>query len=149
MFRRVVAVALLSTLVLNIGAAFAAEPPLGPVAPELLAKESGSVEITRGGAENPMVEIARSVMWGAVAGFVVGGAIALAAKDDSGESLRWGIVAGTGVGLVAGIYFVSHRPQPASLLEFQDGKLSPGPTALGAIEPVQGGARARLIGVRF
>jgi O-antigen/teichoic acid export membrane protein len=149
MFRRVVAVALLSSLALNAGAAFAAEPPVGPLAPELLAKSSGSVEITRGGAENPMVEIARSVMWGAVAGFVVGGAIALAVKDDSGEALRWGIVAGTGVGLVAGIYFVSHRPQPESLLEIRDGKLAPGPTALGAIEPVQGGARARLIGVRF
>src|SRR5262245_1696540 len=100
MFRRVVAVALLSRMGLNAGAVFAAEAPIGPVAPELLAKSSGSVEITRGGAENPMVEIARSVMWGAVAGVVVGGAIALAAKDDSGEALRWGIVAGTGVGLV-------------------------------------------------
>ena len=96
-----------------------------------------------------MVEIARSVMWGAVAGLVVGGAVALAAKDDSGESLRWGIVGGTAVGLVAGVYFVSHRPEPAALLELNDGHLSAGPTALGAIEPVQGGARARLIGVRF
>ena len=149
MFRRVVAITLLSGLLVNAGAALAAEPPPGPIAPELLAKTSGSVEITRGGAENPMVEIARSVMWGAVAGFVVGGAVALATKDGSGESLRWGIVGGTAVGLGAGVYFVSHRPQPATLLELHDGHLSTGPTALGAIEPVQGGARARLIGVRF
>jgi hypothetical protein len=31
----------------------------------------------------------------------------------------------------------------------QGARLTPGPTALGAIEPVGGGARARLIGVRF
>lgn len=144
MFRRTIALLLLACMTADALPAFAAETPPGPVAPEVLA-----VEISRNGAENPMVEIARSVMWGAVAGFVVGGAIALAAKDDSGESLRWGIVIGTGAGLAAGIYFVSHRPQPTSLLELHDGQLAPGPTALGAIEPVAGGARARLIGVRF
>ena len=154
MFRRVIALLLLGCMIANASPAFAGPAasvggatPAGPVAPELLAE--GSVEISRSGAENPMVEIARSVMWGAVAGFVVGGAIALAAKDDSGESLRWGIVAGTVVGLAAGVYFVSHRPQPAAMLELQDGRLTPNPAALGAIEPVPGGARARLIGVRF
>ena len=147
MFRRLIALLLLGCLTANASRAFAAETPQAPVAPEVLA--AGTVEITRNGAENPMVEIARSVMWGAVAGFVVGGAVALAAKDDSGESLRWGIVVGTGAGLAAGVYFVSHRPQPAALLEVHDGKLSPNPAALGAIEPVQGGARARLIGMRF
>jgi hypothetical protein len=145
MFRRVVAAVILASLALNATAALAAEP--GPVAPEVLA--SGNVEISRNGSENPMVEIARSVMWGAVAGFVVGGAVALAAKDDSGESIRWGIVAGTGAGLAAGVYFVSHRPQPAALLELRDGQLTPNPAALCAIEPLEGGARARLIGVRF
>ena len=144
MFRRLTALLLLACMAADVLPAFAAETPPGPAAPEVLA-----VEISRNGAENPMVEIARSVMWGAVAGFVVGGAIALAAKDDSGESIRWGIVVGTGAGLAAGVYFVSHRPQPTALLELHDGKLAPGPTALGAIEPVAGGARARLIGVRF
>jgi len=147
MFRRVVAAMILSSLLVNATAALAAEPVYGPVAPEVLA--SGSVEISRNGSENPMVEIARSVMWGAVAGFVVGGAIALAAKDDSGESLRWGIVLGTGAGLAAGIYFVAHRPQPQALLELRDGEMTPMTNPLGAIEPVQGGARARLIGVDF
>jgi hypothetical protein len=147
MFRRSIALLLLACMAVNALPALAAEVPPGPVAPEVLA--SGSVEISRNGAENPMVEIARSVMWGAVAGFVVGGAVALAAKDDSGEPLRWGIVIGTGAGLAAGIYFVSHRPQPTALLELQDGRLSTGPAALGVIEPVAGGARARLIGVRF
>jgi len=149
MFRRFIALLLAGSMLVNAGAALAAEAGGGPAAPEQLATTSGSVEISRNGSENPMVEVARSVMWGAVAGFVVGGAVALAAKDGSGESLRWGIVVGTGTGLAAGVYFVSHRPQPAALLQVQDGKLSPSPTALGAIEPVQGGARARLIGVRF
>jgi len=147
MFRRVVAAMILSSLLVNATAALAAEPVYGPVAPEVLA--SGSVEISRNGSENPMVEIARSVMWGAVAGFVVGGAIALAAKDDTGESLRWGIVIGTGAGLAAGVYFVSHRPQPQALLELHDGRLAPNPAAIGAIEPVPGGARARLVAASF
>jgi hypothetical protein len=138
---------ILASLLVNATAVLAAEPVPGPVAPEVLA--SGNVEISRNGSENPMVEIARSVMWGAVAGFLVGGAIALAAKDDSGESIRWGIVAGTGAGLAAGVYFVSHRPQPGAMLELRDGQLTPNPEALGAIEPVQGGARVRLIGIGF
>jgi hypothetical protein len=147
MFRRMIALTLLLCMAADASRVFAAELPQAPAAPEVLA--SGSVEISRNGAENPMVEVARSVMWGAVAGFVVGGAVALAAKDDSGESLRWGIVIGTGAGLAAGIYFVSHRPQPEALLELHDGKLSPNPEALGAIEPVAGGARARLVAVSF
>lgn len=149
MSRRMIALLLFACLTANASTALAAEPDSGAVAPQVLGTTPGSVEISRTGAENPMVEIARSVMWGAVAGFVVGGAIALAAKDDSGESLRWGIVVGTGVGLAAGVYFVSHRPQPSALLELHDGKLAMGPTALGAIEPVAGGARARLIGLSF
>jgi hypothetical protein len=147
MFRRVVAAVILASLAFNTTAALAAVPVPPSAVPEVLA--SGNVEISRNGSENPMVEIARSVMWGAVAGFIVGGAIALAAKDDSGESLRWGIVIGTGAGLAAGVYFVSHRPQPTSMLELHDGHLSPNPAPLGALEPVEGGARARLIGVSF
>jgi len=147
MFRRLIALLLLACMTAYALPAFAAEAPQRSVAPEVLA--AGGVEISRNGAENPMVEIARSVMWGAVAGFVVGGAIALAAKDDTGESLRWGIVLGTGAGLAAGIYFVAHRPQPQALLELRDGEMTPIANPLGAIEPVQGGARARLIGVDF
>jgi hypothetical protein len=149
MFRRLIALLLAGSMLANAAAAFAAEPGSGPPAPEQLSTAPGGVEISRNGAENPVVEVARSVFWGAAAGLVVGGAVALAAKDTSGESLRWGIVVGTGAGLAAGVYFVSHRPQPAALLQVHDGKLSPSPTALGAIEPVQGGARARLLAVSF
>ena len=147
MFRRSLALLLLACLTANALPAFAAETPPGPVAPEVLA--AGNVEISRNSAENPMAEIARSVMWGAFAGLIVGGAIELAAKDASGEPLRWGIVVGTGAGLASGVYFVSHRPQPSALLELRDGRLAAGSTALTALEPVAGGARARLIGVSF
>lgn len=147
MFRRSLALLLLACLTANALPAFAAEAPPGPVAPEVLA--AGNVEISRNSAENPMAEIARSVMWGAFAGLIVGGAIELAAKDTSGEPLRWGIVVGTGAGLASGVYFVSHRPQPSALLELHDGKLAASPTATAALEPVPGGARARLIGLSF
>jgi len=147
MFRQSLALLLLACLTANALPAFAAETPPGPVAPEVLA--AGNVEISRNSAENPMAEIARSVMWGAFAGLIVGGAIELAAKDASGEPLRWGIVVGTGAGLASGVYFVSHRPQPSALLELRDGRLAAGSTVLAALEPVAGGARARLIGVSF
>lgn len=147
MFRRLIALLLLGCLTANALPAFAAETTPAPVAPEVLA--AGSVEISRGSAENPMAEIARSVMWGALAGLLVGGAVELAAKDTSGEPLRWGIVVGTGAGLASGVYFVSHRPQPSALLELHDGSLRPGSGVLGALEPVAGGARARLIAVSF
>ena len=147
MFRRLIALLLLGCLTANALPAFAAETPPGPVAPEVLA--AGSVEITRNSAENPMAEITRSMLWGAVAGLLVGGAIELAAKDTSGEPLRWGIVVGTGAGLASGIYFVSHRPQPTALLELKGGRLSPGPVPLAAVEPVAGGVRARLVALGF
>ena len=147
MFRRPIAVLLLGCLIANALPAFAAETPPGPVAPEVLA--AGNVEITRNSAENPMAEIARSLMWGAFAGLIVGGAIELAAKDTSGEPLRWGVVVGTGAGLASGVYFVAHRPQPTALLELKGGKLSPAAVPLAAVEPVAGGARARLVGLSF
>jgi hypothetical protein len=126
-------------------AALAAEPP------ELLARSSGDVTVQRESHENPVMEIARSIYWGAAAGSVLGLAIMLADKGDSGEPLRWGFVIGAFAGLGAGIYFVAHRPQPASqgLLEFQGGRLVPRPAPMAAIEPVPGGARVRAITVRF
>lgn len=119
------------------------------VAPELLASSSGSVTIHREGEENPVKEIAKSVYWGAVAGAVLGGAIMLADSGPSAQPLRWGIVIGAFAGLGAGIYFVAHRPVPASLLELRDGRLLPAADGLAALEPVPGGARMRVVRVRF
>lgn len=113
------------------------------------APASAAVNVERHGAENPVVEVFKSTVYGALAGVVVGGAIALAAGDSeaAGEIMRWSIVGGTVVGLGAGIYFVSKRPQPSALLELKDGGLSLQPTPP-QIEP-GGGMSMRLVAVRF
>ena len=107
------------------------------------------VNIERQGTENPMVEIFKSTIYGALAGAVVGGAIALAVQDEDStdEILRWSIVSGTMVGLGAGIYFVARRPQPSGLLELDEGRLGLNP-ALPTLEP-GGGMAWRLVAVRF
>ncbi|HTO91690.1 MAG TPA: hypothetical protein VMJ70_11225 [Candidatus Sulfotelmatobacter sp.] len=106
-----------------------------------------AVNVERHGSENGMVEIARSTIYGALAGLVVGGAIELAAKDDSGEPLRWGIVIGTFAGLGYGIYSVATRPKPTALLELDRGELKL--HALPTIVPERGGARAYLVSRSF
>lgn len=106
-----------------------------------------AVDVERHGEENPVQEVAKSTLWGALAGLVVGGAIELAASDGSGEPIRWGIVAGTAVGLVAGIYFVSTRPSATALLELDQGHLGLAPPT---VEPsALGGTNVRLFSVRF
>ena len=150
MFRRILALVLVGSMTASVAPAHAAgAPPAAPASPELLARSSGSVNISRQGDENPMVEIARSVFWGAVAGLAVGTAITLADDHHSGEPIRWGVVIGTFAGLGAGIYFVANRPIPESMLELRDGRLVPNAAALAAVEPVPGGARVSLVGVRF
>jgi hypothetical protein len=68
-----------------------------------------AVNINRESDENPMREVAKSIMWGAIGGFMVGGAIALATDDTSKDDdyIRYGIVGGTFVGLGMGLWFVS------------------------------------------
>lgn len=111
------------------------------------APATAAVNVERQGTENPMVEISRSTLYGALAGLVVGSAIALAAEDDSGEPIRWGIVVGTFTGLGVGIYFVSHRPQPQALLERNGSRLEL--HAWTAVEASPGGVRVRIAGARF
>ncbi len=142
MSRRGLCLALAAVLLFHTAAPAAATPVR-------FAETSGSVTIQRGSHENPVMEIAKSVYWGAAAGSVLGLAIMLADKNDSGEPLRWGFVIGAFGGLAAGIYFVSRRPQPAGLLELEDGRLVPAHAPLAAIEPVPGGARLRAVAVRF
>jgi|SRR5580765_4209619 hypothetical protein len=113
-------------------------------------RASAGVNIERQSAENPMVEIFRSTLYGALTGAVVGGVIMLAAQEDADTNrniLRWSIVSGTVVGLGAGIYFTAKRPQPTGLLEFDDGAVTlhfPPPQ----LEP-GGGMSMRLMAVRF
>jgi len=106
------------------------------------------VSVRRESDENPMVEISRSILYGGLAGLMVGGAIAWATEsDDAGEILRWSFVGGTMVGLVAGVAFAARRPQPTSLLELDAGELRV--HAPPTVEPAPGGARAHLVGLRF
>ena len=142
MFRPLFALALAGGLFLNATVAPAAETA------QLLERSSGGVTITRQGSENPVTEVFKSTIYGALAGLVVGSAIALAA-ESRGEPIRWGIVVGTFAGLGAGIYYVAHRPLPASMLELRDGRLVANRGALTAIEPLPGGARVRVLGTHF
>jgi hypothetical protein len=108
-----------------------------------------AVNVSRGGDENPMREVARSVVWGGLAGLTVGAAIAVATEgsDGDGEAVRWGFAGGTFVGLGYGLWWVSRRPQPSALLEVRDGRL----LAHAALpEPdADGSLRLRLARVTF
>ena len=143
MFRRLFALALAGCLFAP--AAFAATPM---TAPELLSRASGSVSISRTGAENPVLEVAKSTYWGAVAGLVLGGAVSLAKEKHTLAPLRWGIAIGAFGGFGAGVYFVANRPVPSAMFEFRDGAMAP-VAALAALEPVPGGVCVRAVGVRF
>ena len=144
MFRRILSLACATTLFFQSTFAFAAD------APELLARASGGVNITREGSENPMHEVARSVFWGATAGVLVGSAISLASERHTSGPLRWGLVLGTFAGLGAGIYFVANRPVPSSsLLELRDGRLLPAHRALSAVVLSPVGVHVHAVGLHF
>jgi hypothetical protein len=144
MFRRIRSLAFASTLLFQATFAFAAD------APELLARASGSVQISREGSENPMHEVARSVFWGATAGLLVGSAISLASEQHTSGPLRWGLVLGTFAGLGAGIYFVANRPVPSSsLLELREGRLLPAHSVLSAVVLSPAGVRVQAVGLHF
>ena len=143
MLRRLTSLLLASVLLLQSAVCLAAE------APQLLARESGNVSVERRGDENPAMEVARATFWGAVAGTVVGLAVAAIQNDHASESIRWGFALGTFAGLGTGIWFVSHRPEPASLLEVRDGQWVPNPGAAAAVDVMPDGVRVRAVGVRF
>jgi len=106
-----------------------------------------AVNVEREGSENPVMEIAKSTMYGALAGSVIGLALEAANQGtDNGETFRWSFVAGTFIGLGAGIYFTATRPKASALLEFQGGEIH-----LGALEPEfsKRGVRVRLVGTSF
>jgi hypothetical protein len=104
------------------------------------------VNVERRSDENAMVEIARSTIYGAFAGTLVGSAIALVA-DAHGTPVKWGFVVGTFVGAGYGLYSVQARPQPSALLEVRDGRIGTG--ALAALQGAPGDAQVRLLAIRF
>ena len=58
--------------------------------------------------ENPVVEVARSTMWGAIGGTILGLAAALVV-EDGGEAVKWGFVAGTFGGFIWGVVYATGR----------------------------------------
>jgi hypothetical protein len=109
----------------------------------------GDVDVEREGSENPVLEVAKSTLWGALAGLVVGGAIALIDSDNdhNGDIVRWGFVGGTFLGMGYGIYHVSTRPEPTAMLQLQGGDLRLN-AVLPAPEPGRG-LTLRLFAVTF
>jgi hypothetical protein len=106
------------------------------------------VNIDRSGAENPVIEVSRSVIYGGLAGLVVGSAIAIAADSGhDGDIVRWSFAGGTVLGLVAGTYFVARRPLPSALIERDRGAFELHPPGV-STSPL-GGVAVPLIAVRF
>ncbi|MBI5709134.1 MAG: hypothetical protein HZC42_02365 [Candidatus Eisenbacteria bacterium] len=106
-----------------------------------------AVNVERQGAENPVQEVAKSTVYGGLAGLVLGSALALATDSNDGSIIKWSFVGGTFLGFGYGIYHVSTRPKPTALLEFQGGTPS-----LHAALPVPERGRGmtmRLVAVRF
>lgn len=122
---------------------------LGPLA----ATAHAQVRVERHGAENPMVEVFKSTIYGGLAGLLVGGAIEWASEDSNGDAVKWGFITGTFVGLGFGLYWVSTRPQPKAALEWEGGELhlNAGPTVDAVLGPSgqAQGARVHLLAMRF
>ncbi|MFQ5674816.1 MAG: hypothetical protein ACE5G1_02880 [bacterium] len=77
------------------------------------------VTVVRGGQENPVISIAKSTLYGAATGVLLGLALTLVVDEDTGDILKWSFVGGTFGGFLFGIYHVSTRPEPsAALLQF-------------------------------
>lgn len=108
-----------------------------------------AVNIERQGAENPVLEVAKSTVFGALGRLVLGGAIALVSNsnDNDGDIIRWSVVGGTFLGFGYGIYHVATRPNTTALLEFQGGRPSLH-AALPVPEPGRG-MTMRLVAVRL
>jgi hypothetical protein len=107
------------------------------------------VNVNRTGDENPMKEVAKSIIYGGMAGLVMGGAIAWASDSNSNDSdiVRYGFVTGTFVGLGMGLWWVTRRPSASAALELRDGELHaqlPTPD----VGP-EGRPRLALVKVRF
>jgi hypothetical protein len=112
------------------------------------APAAGAVNVERQGSENAFIEVARTACYGALAGVLVGSAIALAQDNGKGgDDVRWGFVIGTFGGLGYGIVHVNSRPKASALLEL--GGARPASGGLAAIEAVPSGARVRAIALRF
>ncbi|MFQ5750432.1 MAG: hypothetical protein ACE5HI_00425 [bacterium] len=76
----------------------------------------GQVRVVRRGQENPVVTIAKSTLYGAATGTLLGLALSLVVDEDTGDILKWSFVGGTFGGFLFGIYHVATRPGPSAAL---------------------------------
>lgn len=115
----------------------------------LVPSAEAAVNVERQSSENAIIEIAKSMGYGALGGMLLGTAVAYATNDDNdtGDYVRWGFVTGTFIGLGYGIYQVTHRPPATALLELEGGRPS-FRAALPMPEPGRDMA-LRLVTVRF
>ncbi len=105
-----------------------------------------TVNVERGGSENPMVEVAKSTIYGGFTGLLLGSAVALVNDGGDGQAIKWGFVAGTFFGFGYGFYHVHSRPR-AGLIELEQGRVR-----LAAVPPTfepGRGMRVRLLTARF
>ena len=82
---------------------------------------AAQVQVERKGEENPAVTISKSILWGGLAGLVLGGATALAVEKNEAEIVKWFSVGGVFGGLAVGVYHVATRPAPTVGLVQKDG----------------------------
>jgi hypothetical protein len=89
----------------------------------LAAPAPAAVNVNRSGSENPMQEVAKSVIYGGAAGLILGGAVALV--DDGGndaDQIKWGFAGGAFFGFGFGLYHVLSRPSASAMIEIEDGR---------------------------
>jgi hypothetical protein len=101
-------------LVLMMCAAAIAAPPASAIA---------EVNVERMGSENPMKEVTTSIIYGAAAGLILGGAVALV--DDSGDDdhqIKMGFALGAFFGCGFGLFHVLTRPKASAMIEIHDGR---------------------------
>lgn len=111
------------------------------------ARAPAAVNVNRSGSENPMQEIAKSTIYGAAAGLILGGAVALVDDGSDAGKLKWGFAGGTFFGFGFGIYHVLSRPSAAAMIEIQDGR-----TRLALATPTmddRAGLRLAIVRARF
>lgn len=111
----------------------------------LPADGAAQVEVHRQGEENPVLTVSKSIVYGGLAGLVLGGALALAVEENEGDIVKWFFVGGTFAGFGAGVYHVTHRAQPSAAL-FQ---ITPGETRVALPAPEWYGTPGDGRGVRL
>ncbi len=87
----------------------------------LTVQAAAQVRVERKGEENPAITITKSILYGGLAGLMLGGATALAVEKNEAEIVKWFAVGGVFGGLAVGVLHVATRPEPTVGLVQKDG----------------------------